>query len=95
MHLRKEEWWVETGGVEWCNAWCLHGVMRCNESWKGTALLSPAIDCSKESIMAILLPPVQAIPLWQKAAAGLAAGGLGALVGNPADLTLIRMQVGG
>mmetsp|Transcript_22264 Transcript_22264/g.61550 ORF Transcript_22264/g.61550 Transcript_22264/m.61550 type:complete len:302 (+) Transcript_22264:139-1044(+) len=32
------------------------------------------------------------LPLWQKAAAGLAAGGLGALVGTPADLTLIRMQ---
>ena len=36
--------------------------------------------------------PVQALPLWQKAAAGLTAGGLGALVGSPADLTLIRMQ---
>lgn len=34
----------------------------------------------------------QNIPLWQKAACGLAAGGLGALVGTPADLTLIRMQ---
>lgn len=34
----------------------------------------------------------QNIPLWQKAAAGLTAGGLGALVGSPADLTLIRMQ---
>ncbi|KAK9843706.1 hypothetical protein WJX81_003189 [Elliptochloris bilobata] len=32
------------------------------------------------------------LPLWQKAAAGLTAGGLGALVGSPADLTLIRMQ---
>eukprot|EP00879_Flechtneria_rotunda_P001951 GHRR01002125.1.p1 GENE.GHRR01002125.1~~GHRR01002125.1.p1 ORF type:complete len:305 (+),score=89.29 GHRR01002125.1:141-1055(+) len=32
------------------------------------------------------------LPLWQKAACGLAAGGLGALVGTPADLTLIRMQ---
>lgn len=32
------------------------------------------------------------IPLWQKAAAGLTAGGLGALVGSPADLSLIRMQ---
>ena len=35
---------------------------------------------------------MQALPLWQKAAAGLTAGGLGALVGSPADLTLIRMQ---
>lgn len=32
------------------------------------------------------------VPLWQKAACGLTAGGLGALVGNPADLTLLRMQ---
>jgi hypothetical protein len=34
------------------------------------------------------------LPLWQKAACGLTAGGMGALVGTPADLTLIRMQVG-
>ena len=33
-----------------------------------------------------------AIPLWQKAMAGCAAGGLGAIIGNPADLTLVRMQ---
>jgi hypothetical protein len=33
------------------------------------------------------------LPLWQKAACGLTAGGLGALVGTPADLTLVRMQV--
>lgn len=33
------------------------------------------------------------LPLWQKAACGLTAGGMGALVGTPADLTLIRMQV--
>lgn len=32
------------------------------------------------------------LPLWQKAVAGLSAGGIGALVGSPADLTLIRMQ---
>lgn len=32
------------------------------------------------------------LPLYQKAGAGLAAGGLGALVGSPADLSLIRMQ---
>lgn len=37
------------------------------------------------------LPP-QAIPLYQKALAALAAGGMGALVGTPADLSLIRMQ---
>lgn len=35
---------------------------------------------------------IDALPLWQKAASGLAAGGLGALVGTPADLSLIRMQ---
>jgi solute carrier family 25 oxoglutarate transporter 11 len=34
----------------------------------------------------------QAIPLYQKAGAGLMAGGLGAMVGSPADLSLIRMQ---
>eukprot|EP00195_Chlamydomonas_chlamydogama_P015505 CAMPEP_0202899902 /NCGR_PEP_ID=MMETSP1392-20130828/9239_1 /ASSEMBLY_ACC=CAM_ASM_000868 /TAXON_ID=225041 /ORGANISM="Chlamydomonas chlamydogama, Strain SAG 11-48b" /LENGTH=298 /DNA_ID=CAMNT_0049586199 /DNA_START=143 /DNA_END=1039 /DNA_ORIENTATION=+ len=34
----------------------------------------------------------QNLPLWQKAVAGLTAGGLGALVGTPADLALIRMQ---
>lgn len=34
----------------------------------------------------------QNLPLWQKAVCGLTAGGLGALVGTPADLTLIRMQ---
>lgn len=32
------------------------------------------------------------LPLWGKAVCGLTAGGLGALVGSPADLTLIRMQ---
>merc|ERR1712216_444620 len=34
----------------------------------------------------------EALPLSQKAGAGLAAGGLGALFGSPADLSLIRMQ---
>lgn len=34
------------------------------------------------------------LPLYQKALCGLTAGGLGALVGTPADLTLIRMQAG-
>lgn len=33
------------------------------------------------------------LPLWKKAVAGLAAGGLGSLIGNPADLALIRLQV--
>eukprot|EP00238_Polyblepharides_amylifera_P001713 CAMPEP_0196572648 /NCGR_PEP_ID=MMETSP1081-20130531/2634_1 /TAXON_ID=36882 /ORGANISM="Pyramimonas amylifera, Strain CCMP720" /LENGTH=300 /DNA_ID=CAMNT_0041890029 /DNA_START=158 /DNA_END=1060 /DNA_ORIENTATION=+ len=31
-------------------------------------------------------------PVWQTFIAGFTAGGMGALVGNPADLTLIRMQ---
>lgn len=31
-------------------------------------------------------------PLWQKAMAGSVAGALGAVIGNPADLTLVRMQ---
>lgn len=35
------------------------------------------------------------IPFWEKAAAGLTAGGLGAVVGSPADLSLIRMQSDG
>lgn len=34
----------------------------------------------------------EVLPLWQKAASGLAAGGLGALVGTPSDLSLVRMQ---
>ena len=34
-------------------------------------------------------------PLYQKAGAGLAAGGLGAIFGSPADLSLIRMQADG
>ena len=37
----------------------------------------------------------KALPLYQKAGAGLAAGGLGAIVGSPADLSLIRMQADG
>ena len=35
---------------------------------------------------------LQPLPLWQKAAAGLVAGAVGAVVGSPADLTLVRMQ---
>lgn len=35
------------------------------------------------------------LPLLQKAGAGLAAGGLGAIFGSPADLSLIRMQADG
>ena len=35
------------------------------------------------------------VPIWQNAIAGQVAGGLGAVVGNPADLSLIRMQADG
>ena len=34
------------------------------------------------------------LSLYMKAFLGLSAGGIGALVGTPADLTLIRMQAG-
>lgn len=36
--------------------------------------------------------PPPPLPLWKKAAAGLAAGGIAAAFGNPADLALVRMQ---
>lgn len=36
--------------------------------------------------------PRAPLPLWLKAVAGLASGALGAIVGNPADLALVRMQ---
>lgn len=36
--------------------------------------------------------PGQATPLWQKALAGLTAGAVGAVIGNPAELSIIRMQ---
>lgn len=35
----------------------------------------------------------KAMPFWQKSVCGLAAGGLGAVFGTPADVALIRMQV--
>ena len=35
------------------------------------------------------------VPLVEKAGAGLVAGGLGAIFGSPADLSLIRMQADG
>lgn len=37
----------------------------------------------------------KSVTLLQRAIAGLAAGGLGAIVGNPCDLVLIRMQADG
>lgn len=36
--------------------------------------------------------PGQVTPLWQKALAGLTAGAFGAVIGNPAELSIIRMQ---
>ncbi|KAJ3129765.1 hypothetical protein HK098_000134 [Nowakowskiella sp. JEL0407] len=39
--------------------------------------------------------PGKDVTFFQRSIAGLAAGGLGSLVGNPADLTLIRMQADG
>ena len=39
------------------------------------------------------LKPGEAKPVWHSFVAGFSAGAIGALVGNPADLTLIRMQV--
>ena len=39
--------------------------------------------------------PQQPVTFSQRALAGLAAGGLGALVGTPADLALVRMQSDG
>lgn len=44
------------------------------------------------SVMAAKANEGGVVPLWQKAACGLTAGGLGALIGTPADLTLLRMQ---
>ncbi|KAI3502669.1 hypothetical protein L1887_30889 [Cichorium endivia] len=40
-------------------------------------------------------PNTGIIPLWQKIGAGLIAGGIGAAVGNPADVAMVRMQADG
>eukprot|EP00250_Pteridium_aquilinum_P016846 c23320_g1_i2 orf=131-1051(-) len=41
-------------------------------------------------------PAVQGgLPLFKKVAAGLIAGGVGAVVGNPADVAMVRMQADG
>jgi len=37
----------------------------------------------------------ETLPFWKKAACGLAAGAMGSFIGNPADLTLVRMQADG
>jgi solute carrier family 25 oxoglutarate transporter 11 len=45
------------------------------------------------SLMDAMQPPAgQKTPLWQKAFAGLSAGAFGAMIGNPAELAIIRMQ---
>ena len=38
--------------------------------------------------------PVQ-LPLWQKGVCALTAGGIGAMVGNPADLAVVRLTADG
>nr|GEU32039.1 mitochondrial uncoupling protein 5-like [Tanacetum cinerariifolium] len=40
-------------------------------------------------------PKTGIIPLWQKISAGLIAGGIGAAVGNPADVAMVHMQADG
>ncbi|KAL4569281.1 hypothetical protein LXL04_024917 [Taraxacum kok-saghyz] len=40
-------------------------------------------------------PNTGIIPLWQKIGAGLIAGAIGAAVGNPADVAMVRMQADG
>ena len=59
-----------------------------------TACLLPALPdpTSLPPAPSPLLLLLQPLPLWQKGLCGLTAGGLGALVGSPADLSLIRMQ---
>ena len=60
-----------------------------------TVAVELTAPCVALHVLSNALTPLlwlQNIPLYQKAGAGLAAGGLGALVGSPADLSLIRMQ---
>ncbi|KAK1410551.1 hypothetical protein QVD17_37088 [Tagetes erecta] len=40
-------------------------------------------------------PETGNMPLWKKIGAGLIAGGIGAAVGNPADVAMVRMQADG
>lgn len=37
-------------------------------------------------------PSQKTVPIWVKAAAGITGGGVGAMAGQPADLSLVRMQ---
>ncbi|RYG43804.1 solute carrier family 25 protein, partial [archaeon] len=37
-------------------------------------------------------PPAEVLPVYYKMLAGMGAGALGAFIGNPADLSLVRMQ---
>ena len=50
------------------------------------------VECHQRGSPKAVICCAQPIPLIKKAAAGLTAGGLGAMVGSPADLSLIRMQ---
>ncbi|KAF4654374.1 hypothetical protein FOZ61_008314 [Perkinsus olseni] len=42
--------------------------------------------------MALQSPHEKTLPFWKKGVAGLFAGGVGAFVGTPADLSLVRLQ---
>lgn len=43
----------------------------------------------------VLSPDGSPLPFYQKAAAGMVAGGVGAVVGNPAEVALVRMTADG
>lgn len=40
-------------------------------------------------------PDSKELPLWQKVVSGIVAGAIGAAVGNPADVAMVRMQADG
>lgn len=52
-------------------------------------------DTFMKSISARAEEKQRKVTFWERAGAGLTAGGLAAMVGNPADLALIRMQSDG
>jgi len=47
------------------------------------------------SLSSAMETPGKPTPFWKKTVAGLAAGGLGSIIGTPADVALIRMQADG
>ena len=75
-----------------------HGAIYCVATSTITAELTERIHTHHGTCMigSLLTNQVdlfpQLVPLLEKAAAGLTAGGLAAIVGSPADLSLIRMQ---